>query len=176
MPARRGGTGRRQEVRIARLPGAEDLALPAPSTPGAAGLDLPAAVEGELVIEPGARALIPTGFAIAVPKGLEGQVRPRSGLALHHGIVLPNAPGTIDSDYRGEVKVILQNTGHESFVVKRGERIAQLVFAPVASIAWREVEALDATARGGGGFGHTGRAVTREVMRRPKRGQRRGGR
>jgi dUTP pyrophosphatase len=158
MPAQGRRLRRALQVRIARLPGAEDLALPAPSTPGAAGLDLPAAVDGEMVIEPGARALVPTGFAIAVPPGLEGQVRPRSGLALHHGIVLPNAPGTIDSDYRGEVKVILQNTGHESFVVKRGERIAQLVFAPVERIAWREVAALDPTNRGGGGFGHTGRA------------------
>jgi dUTP diphosphatase len=174
MPARPGQKARTRQVRIARLPGAEDLALPAPSTPGAVGLDLPAAVDGEMVIEPGARALIPTGFAIAVPPGLEGQVRPRSGLALHHGIVLPNAPGTIDSDYRGEVKVILQNTGHESFVVKRGERIAQLVFAPVECIAWREVTALDATARGDGGFGHTGRAVKRAVASRPKRAKRRG--
>ncbi|HBZ72579.1 MAG TPA: dUTP diphosphatase, partial [Deltaproteobacteria bacterium] len=148
--------------------------LPAPSTPGAAGLDLPAAVDGEVVIEPGARALIPTGFTIAVPPGLEGQVRPRSGLALHHGIVLPNAPGTIDSDYRGEVKVILLNTGHESFVVKRGERIAQLVFAPVERIAWREVRALGPTARGDGGFGHTGRAVKPAVQSRPKRAKRGG--
>jgi dUTP pyrophosphatase len=156
------------------LPGAEDLALPAPSTPGAAGLDLPAAVDGEVVIEPGARVLIPTGFAIAVPPGLEGQVRPRSGLALHHGIVLPNAPGTIDSDYRGEVKVILQNTGRESFVVKRGERIAQLVFAPVERIAWREVQGLDTTARGDGGFGHTGRAGRGAIARTPKPATRRG--
>jgi dUTP pyrophosphatase len=174
MPARRGQRARTRRVRIARLPGAEDLALPAPSTPGAAGLDLPAAVDGELVIEPGARALIPTGFAIAVPPGLEGQVRPRSGLALHHGIVLPNAPGTIDSDYRGEVKVILQNSGHESFVVKRGERIAQLVFAPVERVAWCEVTALDPTARGGGGFGHTGRAVSPAVGSRPRRARPRG--
>ncbi len=109
------------------------------------------------MIEPGARALIPTGFALAVPPGLEGQVRPRSGLALHHGVTLPNAPGTIDSDYRGEVKVILQNDGHEPFVVRRGDRIAQLVFAPVAAVAWEEVAALDGTGRGKGGFGHTGR-------------------
>ena len=146
-----------RRVHITRLPGASDLALPAPATPGAAGLDLAAAVDGVVVIEPGARALIPTGFALAVPPGLEGQVRPRSGLALHHGVTLPNAPGTIDSDYRGEVKVILQNAGHEPFVVRRGDRIAQLVFAPVTPIAWCEVAALDATGRGKGGFGHTGR-------------------
>ncbi|HKE10029.1 MAG TPA: dUTP diphosphatase [Myxococcota bacterium] len=174
MPARGGRTRRARQVRIARLPGAEDLALPAPSTPGAAGLDLPAAVDGEMVIEPGARALVPTGFAIAVPPGLEGQVRPRSGLALHHGIVLPNAPGTIDSDYRGEVKVILQNTGHESFVVKRGERIAQLVFAPVERIAWREVAVLDPTRRGDGGFGHTGRSGREAGGRHPKPAKPRG--
>jgi dUTP pyrophosphatase len=156
------------------MPGAEDLALPAPSTPGAAGLDLPAAVLGEIVIEPGARALIPTGFAIAVPPGLEGQVRPRSGLALHHGIVLPNAPGTIDSDYRGEVKVILQNTGRESFVVKRGERIAQLVIAPIEHIDWLEVTSLDRTTRGQGGFGHTGRGRKASGSTRPKRAKRGG--
>lgn len=174
MPAWRGHRGRTHRVRIARLPGAEDLALPEPSTPGAAGLDLPAAVDGEVVIEPGARALIPTGFAIAVPPGMEGQVRPRSGLALHHGIVLPNAPGTIDSDYRGEVKVILQNTGHASFVVKRGERIAQLVFAPVERVAWREVAALDPTDRGDGGFGHTGSAVNPAIGSRKSRTRPRG--
>ena len=174
MPAPRGQKGGSRRVEIARLPGAQDLALPAPSTPGAAGLDLPAAVDGEVVIEPGARALIPTGFAIAVPPGLEGQVRPRSGLALHYGIVLPNAPGTIDSDYRGEVKVILLNTGHESFVVKRGERIAQLVFAPVERIAWHEVKALGPTARGRGGRGHSGRAGMAAARTRPKAAQRRG--
>ena len=144
-------------VPVERLAGAEDLPLPAPATGGAAGLDLPAAVEGELVLEPGQRALVPTGLRIAVPSGYEGQVRPRSGLALHHGIVLPNAPGTIDSDYRGELKVIVWNAGPRPFVIRRGDRIAQLVVAPVVRIVCDEVPQLAATARGGGGFGHTGR-------------------
>lgn len=110
------------------------------------------------MLAPGERALVPTGISIAVPVGYEAQVRPRSGLALEHGIVLPNAPGTIDSDYRGEVKVILANTGEKSFAVQRGDRIAQLVVAPVASVEWEERDVLEATARGAGGFGHTGRA------------------
>ncbi len=150
------------QVRIARQPGAEDLPLPRAATPGAAGLDLPAAVEAELVLAPGARALVPTGFALAIPEGYEGQVRPRSGLALRHGITLPNAPGTIDSDYRGELKVILLNTGAEPVTIRRGDRIAQLVVAPVARVAPIEVEALDTTARAGGGFGHTGRGGANE--------------
>lgn len=145
------------QVRIARQPGAEDLPLPRAATSGAAGLDLPAAVEAELVLAPGARALVPTGFALAIPPGYEGQVRPRSGLALRHGITLPNAPGTIDSDYRGELKVILLNAGTEPVTIRRGDRIAQLVVAPVVRVAPIEVEALEATARGAGGFGHTGR-------------------
>jgi dUTP pyrophosphatase len=145
------------QVRIARQPGAEDLPLPRAATPGAAGLDLPAAVETELVLAPGARALVPTGFALAIPQGYEGQVRPRSGLALRFGLTLPNAPGTIDSDYRGELKVILLNAGTEPVTIRRGDRIAQLVVAPVAQVAPIEVEALDATARAAGGFGHTGR-------------------
>jgi len=145
------------QVRIARQPGAEDLPLPRAATPGAAGLDLPAAVETELVLAPGARALVATGFALAIPQGYEGQVRPRSGLALRFGLTLPNAPGTIDSDYRGELKVILQNAGTEPVTIRRGDRIAQLVVAPVAQVAPIEVEALDATARAAGGFGHTGR-------------------
>jgi dUTP pyrophosphatase len=115
-------------------------------------------VEAPLVLAPGERALVPTGISIAVPVGYEAQVRPRSGLALEHGIVLPNAPGTIDSDYRGEVKVILANTGEKSFAVQRGDRIAQLVVAPVASVEWEERDVLETTARGAGGFGHTGRA------------------
>lgn len=143
-------------VRIARLQGAEDLPLPTRATRGAAGFDLAAAVDGELVIEPGARVLVPTGFAIAVPEGYEGQVRPRSGLALREGIVLPNAPGTIDADYRGELKVILLNAGTRPFRVRRGDRIAQLVLAPVARAEWQEVTSLDSTSRGAGGFGHTG--------------------
>ena len=143
-------------VRIARQPGGEGLPLPAQATPGSAGFDLAAAVETECVLQPGERTLVPTGFAIAVPEGFEAQIRPRSGLALRHGIVLPNAPGTIDSDYRGELKVIVMNAGSESFVIKRGDRIAQLVVAPVVGAEWEEVDSLDATERGAGGFGHTG--------------------
>jgi dUTP pyrophosphatase len=149
-------------VRIARMPGAEDLPLPRYASAGAAGLDLPAAVEGERVLAPGERALIPTGFRIELPPGYEAQVRPRSGLALRHGVVLPNAPGTIDSDYRGELRVILWNTGPEPFRLRRGDRVAQLVVAPVARAALIPVEALDATARGEGGFGHTGRSAAPE--------------
>jgi dUTP pyrophosphatase len=149
-------------VEVFRVRGARDadLPLPAPATPESAGLDLCAAVEADLVLAPGERALVPTGFALAIPPGYEGQVRPRSGLALRHGITIPNAPGTIDSDYRGEVAVILQNGGGEPFVVRRGERIAQLVIAAVAKPVMVEVSSADAlggTARGAGGFGHTGR-------------------
>jgi dUTP pyrophosphatase len=120
-------------------------------------VDLRAAVDEELLIEPGARALVPTGFALEIPRGHEGQVRPRSGLALEHGITLPNAPGTIDADYRGELKVILMNLGARPFAVRRGDRIAQLVVAPVTSAAFVEVDDLSGTRRGAGGFGHTGR-------------------
>jgi dUTP pyrophosphatase len=149
-------------VRIWRVRGTRDadLPLPAPATAGSAGLDLCAALEGELVLAPGERALVPTGFALAIPPGYEGQVRPRSGLALRHGITLPNAPGTVDSDYRGELSVILQNGGAEPFVLRRGERIAQLVIAPVVQAALQEVPSADdlgSTERGEGGFGHTGR-------------------
>jgi dUTP pyrophosphatase len=143
-------------VRITRLRGARDLPLPSRATPGASGFDLHAAVEGDLEIPAGLRQLVPTGLAIAVPEGYEAQVRPRSGLALRHGIVLPNAPGTIDSDYRGEIQVIVLNTGDRSFTVRRGDRIAQLVIAPVAAAEWVEVDGLDETERGDGGFGHTG--------------------
>lgn len=146
-------------VAVARVAGAEDLPLPAYATAGAAGLDLAAAVAGELVIEAGARALVPTGLRIAVPVGFEAQVRPRSGLALRHGILLPNAPGTIDADYRGEIQVIVWNTGDAPFVVRRGDRIAQLVIAPVVRAAIEVVAELDDTARGAGGFGHTGLAA-----------------
>jgi len=146
-------------VRIARLRGAHDLPLPARATRGAAGFDLHAAVEAAVVLAPRERALIPTGFAIAVPEGYEAQVRPRSGLALKHGIVLPNAPGTIDSDYRGEVKIIVCNTGEQTFTIERGDRIAQLVIAPVVRAEWDEVASLDATERGEGGFGHSGRGA-----------------
>lgn len=144
-------------VRATRLPGGEGLPLPEPATAGSAGVDLRAAVSEPLHLAPGERALVPTGFAIALPQGFEAQVRPRSGLALKHGITLPNAPGTIDSDYRGEVGVILMNLGQETFVIERGDRIAQLVVAAVVRTEWTEVEDLDETARGEGGFGHTGR-------------------
>jgi dUTP pyrophosphatase len=144
-------------LRVARVAGAEDLPLPSYATEGAAGLDLRAAVAHELVVAPGERVLVPTGLRVAVPRGYEAQVRPRSGLALRHGIVLPNAPGTIDSDYRGEVQVILWNAGPATFAIARGDRIAQLVIAPVAHVRLEEGE-LDATGRGAGGFGSTGEA------------------
>jgi len=148
-------------IRILRVRGKEDedLPLPAVATPGSAGVDLRAAVVEPVEIAPGMRARIPTGFALEIPPGFEGQVRPRSGLALRYGITLPNAPGTIDSDYRGEVAVVLANLGEELFVVRRGERIAQLVIAPVMSprfIEVSEAEGLAPTDRGAGGFGHTG--------------------
>ena len=143
-------------VRIRRLAHGVGLDLPHYTTQGAAGMDLLAAVEAPVTIAPGARALIPTGFCIALPQGYELQVRPRSGLALKHGITLPNSPGTIDEDYRGEVGVIVLNTGSEEFVVTRGMRIAQAVVAPVVRAVWEEVDDLDATARGAGGFGSTG--------------------
>lgn len=132
------------------------LALPAYATSGSAGLDLPAAVETPLTIAPRSRALVPTGFSIAIPAGFEGQVRPRSGLALKHGITVLNTPGTVDSDYRGEVKVLLINFGDEPFVVTRGMRIAQLVLASVVQAEIVGVEELDDTARGSGGYGSTG--------------------
>ncbi|MDH3520883.1 MAG: dUTP diphosphatase [Myxococcales bacterium] len=145
-------------IRIARLPGGRDLPLPARATPGSAGFDLHAALAKDVTLAPGERALVPTGFAIAVPEGYEAQIRPRSGLALHHGIVLPNAPGTIDSDYRGEVRIIVMNAGDAHFTLRRGDRIAQLVVAPLAAARWEEVASLDATQRGAGGFGHSGTA------------------
>ena len=151
-----GARVRRVRVRVARVAGAEDLPLPSYATAGSAGLDLAAAVEGDLVLEPGARALVPTGLRISLPVGYEAQVRPRSGLALRSGLLLPNAPGTIDADYRGEISVLLMNAGHEPFTVRRGDRVAQLVVAPVVQAQLVEVATLDATARGAGGFGHTG--------------------
>jgi dUTP pyrophosphatase len=141
---------------ITRLPHGRDLPLPAYATAGAAGCDLHAAVEAPLEIPPGGRALVPTGIAIALPEGTEAQVRPRSGLALRHGVTCLNSPGTIDADYRGEVGVILANLGEAPFVVARGMRIAQLVVAPVARVAWDEMAELPATLRGAGGFGSTG--------------------
>lgn len=146
-------------MRVRRLPHGRDLPLPHYATDGSAGADLHAAVEADLVLAPGGRAAVPTGFALALPPGYEAQVRPRSGLALKNGITLPNSPGTIDADYRGEVQVILLNAGHEPFVVTRGMRIAQIVIAPVTRAAWREEASLDETARGAGGFGSTGIAA-----------------
>ena len=143
-------------IDVVRLPHAEGLPLPSYATDGAAGMDLLAAVAEPLVIPPGGRALVPTGLTIALPQGYELQVRPRSGLALRNGITLPNTPGTIDEDYRGELGVILLNAGTEPFTVERGMRIAQAVIAPVVRAAWREVAVLPATARGAGGFGSTG--------------------
>lgn len=144
-------------VRI--LPHGEGLALPAYQTADSAGLDLVAAVEAEMVLNPGERALLPTGLAIALPSGYEAQIRPRSGLAFKHGMTVLNSPGTVDADYRGEVKVLMINLGQEPFAVKRGERIAQMVVAPVTQIAWQPVADLDETARGAGGFGSTGTAT-----------------
>ncbi len=144
-------------VRIMRLGHGADLPLPAYETLGAAGMDLRAAVGAEsVVLAPGARALVPTGLVIALPKGFEAQVRPRSGLAFKHGVTQLNTPGTIDSDYRGELKVILINHGQEPFVIAHGDRIAQLVIAPVSQAMWVEAAALDDTVRGVGGFGSTG--------------------
>jgi dUTP pyrophosphatase len=145
-------------IPIQRLPHAEGLPLPAYETAQAAGMDLRAAVpeEAPFVLRPGARHAVPTGLAFALPPGFEGQVRPRSGLALKAGVTCLNTPGTIDADYRGEVKVILINLGEEDFVIRRGDRIAQLVIAPVIQAGWREVDTLDETARGAGGFGSTG--------------------
>jgi dUTP pyrophosphatase len=143
-------------IDVVRLPHAEGLPLPSYATDGAAGMDLLAAVATPLVIPPGGRALVPTGLTIALPHGYELQVRPRSGLALKNGITLPNSPGTIDEDYRGELGVIVLNTGSEAFTVERGMRIAQAVIAPVVRAAWREVATLPPTARGTGGFGSTG--------------------
>jgi len=146
-------------VRVERLPHSEGLPLPAYETSGSAGMDLRAAVADEtpLTLEPGARALVPTGLKIALEPGFEAQVRPRSGLALKHGVTCLNSPGTVDSDYRGEIGVILINHGAEPFVVRRGERIAQMVIARHEQAAMVEVETLDETARGAGGFGSTGR-------------------
>jgi len=146
-------------IRVVPLSHFEGLALPAYETADAAGMDLRAAVadEAPVTLKPGERAMIPTGLTIALPAGHEAQVRPRSGLALKHGISCLNSPGTIDADYRGEVKVLLINHGAEPFTIARGERIAQMVIAPVVQAVWRESETLDDTTRGAGGFGSTGR-------------------
>jgi dUTP pyrophosphatase len=143
------------QVSIRRLPGTEDLPLPCYMTKQAAGMDLTAAVEAEVTILPGERALIPTGVTVALPEGYEAEIRPRSGLALRHGVTLLNAPGTIDADYRGEVGIILINHGQTPFVVRRGDRIAQMVVHRVGRVHWAVCEALSPTERGDGGFGHT---------------------
>jgi dUTP pyrophosphatase len=143
-------------VRIRRLPHGEGLPLPAYETPGSAGMDVRAAVGEPVTFARGDIALVPTGIAIEVPEGFEMQVRPRSGLAAKHGITLPNSPATIDSDYRGEVRVILQNLGPEPFVIERGMRIAQMVLQRVPRVEWVETGELTATTREAGGFGHTG--------------------
>ena len=146
-------------ISVRRLPHNADLPLPTYETALSAGMDLRAAVpeDAPLTLAPNARALVPTGLAMALPAGFEAQVRPRSGLALKHGVTCLNTPGTIDADYRGEVQVLLINLGDAPFVIKRGERIAQMVIAPVTQGAWVEAEALDDTVRGAGGFGSTGR-------------------
>ena len=150
--------GRDVLIRVKRLrSAADDLPLPRYETSGAAGMDLRADLDQPIKLRPGERGFVPTGFAIELPQGYEAQVRPRSGLALRHGVTLLNAPGTIDSDYRGEVSVLLVNLGSEECVIRRGDRVAQLVIAPVAKGIWSEVDDLHSTDRGAGGFGHTGR-------------------
>ena len=151
-------TETRPILKLVRLAHGEGLDLPSYETSGAAGMDLRAAVPADaaITLQPGQRALIPTGFVFEIPAGFEGQVRPRSGLALKHGITCLNSPGTVDSDYRGEVKVILANLGEEPFVIERGMRIAQMVIAPVTQVAVREVTQASETTRGAGGFGSTG--------------------
>jgi dUTP pyrophosphatase len=143
-------------INITRLAHGNDLPLPGYQSAHAAGMDLHAAVADEVTIEPGAIEVIPCGFAMALPGGYEAQVRPRSGLAARHGISMPNTPGTIDADYRGEVRVPLINLGREPITIERGMRIAQMVIAPVSRAQWNEVDRLDQTGRGPGGFGHTG--------------------
>ena len=143
-------------VPVQRLPHGHDLPLPSYATADSAGMDLLAALSEEVTLAPGERRLIPTGLAIALPAGTEAQVRPRSGLALKHGLSVLNAPGTIDADYRGEVGVILINLGQEPVTLRRGDRIAQMVVAPCQQIAWQPTESLEASARGAGGFGSTG--------------------
>ena len=144
-------------VLIKQLPGSEDLPLPRYMTPHAAGMDLYAAVTDDVTLAPGERSLVPAGIAIALPEGCEAQIRPRSGLAIKNGITLLNAPGTIDADYRGEIKIIMANLGQEPFTVRRGERIAQMVVAPVLTATLSAVDELPETERNSGGFGHTGR-------------------
>ncbi|WP_049762488.1 dUTP diphosphatase [Erythrobacter litoralis] len=149
-----GGSAHEVPVQLKRLPNGHGLPLPEYATDGAAGMDVVSAED--ITLAPGARHAVSTGLAMAIPPGFEIQVRPRSGLALKHGITVPNTPGTIDSDYRGELKAILINHGSEPFAIHRGDRIAQLVIAPVTRATWQEVDDLDATERGAGGFGSTG--------------------
>lgn len=144
-------------VQIVRLPHALDMPLPAYATASAAGMDLRAAVDEPVTLAPGARCAIPTGIAVALPEGYEAQIRPRSGLALEYGVSMVNTPGTIDADYRGEIRAIMVNLGEKPFVIRRGDRIAQMVVGPVARVVWHEVGELPDTERGAGGFGHTGR-------------------
>ncbi|GIP14602.1 deoxyuridine 5'-triphosphate nucleotidohydrolase [Paenibacillus montaniterrae] len=144
------------QVLFKRMPGNEDLAIPKRMTEGSAGFDLQAAVDEPVTLEPGERKLIPTGFAMAMPNELEAQIRPRSGLAYKHGITCLNSPGTIDADYRGEVKVLLVNLGDKPFTIERGERIAQMLFGLVPKVTIEETDTLPETVRGAGGFGHTG--------------------
>ena len=144
------------QVKIIKLAHGADLPLPAYATEQAAGADLMAAIDGDITLAPFARALVPAGISLALPAGFEAQIRPRSGLALKHGITLLNTPGTIDADYRGEIKVLMINLGQEDFVVSHGMRIAQLIIAPVAQVQWQQMETLDDTARSAGGFGSTG--------------------
>lgn len=144
-------------IAIKQLPGTEDLPLPAYETAHASGMDLRAAVLEPLMLEPGERMAVPTGLCVAIPPGFEAQVRPRSGWALREGITMINAPGTIDADYRGEIKVLLVNLGHVPVTIRRGDRIAQMVVAPVVHVRWDETSELNDTERGDGGFGHTGR-------------------
>jgi len=148
-------------IEITRLPHGADITLPSYETTGSAGMDVRAAVSERVEIAPGARSLVPTGFKMALPIGFEAQIRPRSGLALKKGVTLPNTPGTIDADYRGEVGIILMNLGEEPFVIERGDRIAQMVIAPVTQAVWTEVSSLNETVRGEGGFGSTG--VTSDI-------------
>ena len=144
------------QILVKRLPHHDGLELPSYSTHGASGLDLTAAVDRDIILNPGKRALVPTGISISLPKGFEAQIRPRSGLALKHGITLLNTPGTIDSDYRGEIQIIMINLGEEPFVVKRGLRIAQMVISQYVTADFKIVDELDVTIRNMGGFGHTG--------------------
>jgi dUTP pyrophosphatase len=152
-----GGISLSYKVEIKRLPGNEDIVLPQKMSDLASGFDLYAAVAEPLTLNPGERCLVPTGFAIAMPPELEAQIRPRSGLAFKHGITALNSPGTIDADYRGEIKVLLINHGKEAFIIQRNERISQMVFQNVPQIQLEEVEELSDTVRGAGGFGHTGK-------------------